>query len=231
MRGAAPTIQNNRCFRNQLAGIGARDDAQPTLIGNECRENKASGIGLAACEHGRAVVSGNRLINNGLVAVGVQAGWEVEMTGNTLSREGGLPPMIMVFEGAECRMQGNSITGNGVAGVRVAGTVSLSGDTFNGQTVRKGGPPHFGVWALPGSTVRMEGCRFTSWRHALFASGATVVAKNNRAEDIPSVAFVVREPVGELSLVENVAVSADPAFKVVDARGEGVVGNKVEPPK
>ena len=63
----------------------------------------------------------------------------------------------------------------------------------------------------------MEDCRFKSWRHALFASGATVVAEKNRAEDIPSVAFVVREPAAPAKLVGNVAVSDDPNFKVVEA--------------
>ena len=139
---SAPIIRGNRCYRNRLAGIGSRTDATPTIIDNECYENdesgigqqsnahtvlignychhnKMSGIGFAACELGRSSVLNNRVIDNALVAVGINSGWSVTLTGNEFSRDAGLPPIVMVFAGAEATFTNNVISGVGVAGIRV----------------------------------------------------------------------------------------------------------------
>jgi parallel beta-helix repeat protein len=228
---AAPTIQNNRCVQNELAGIGSRANAQPLIVNNVCRANKAAGIGFEKCEKGVAVVKGNMLINNRLVAVGVQSGWDVELTGNTLSREGGLPPMVMVFENARCVLRRNTITGNGVAGVLVAGTAILSDNVLNGRTIRKSGPPHFGIWALAGSTVTVSNCKFQTWRHALYASGATVKATDNSARDIARVAFLIQKPTAPPHLIHNTLYSDDSKAVAVQAEGDGalVKSNPVKP--
>jgi hypothetical protein len=229
--GAAPTIQNNRCHHNAMAGIGARENSHPVIIGNECRENEAAGLGLAACEDGKAIVIGNTFVDNKLVAVGIQDGWDVQLTGNSLSRKGGLPPMIMVFENARCALRDNRITGNGVAAVRVAGTASLDGDHLDGGTVRKGGPPHFGVWALPGSSVTVSNCRIETWRHAIHATESSITAVNNSVQGVPAVAMVIRNPKGPARITGNVVRSDNPKFRAVEADGDlsEVRNNKLLP--
>lgn len=230
---AAPVIRDNRCHHNELAGIGARDDAHPIIIDNVVRENKQAGIGLAECETGRAIMIGNTVAENAMVAVGVHAGWSVSLEGNTLSRTGGLPPIVMVFEGAQARLHGNTITGEGVAGVRVAGTVTLTDNEVAGLKMRPGGPPNFGVWALPGSTVSLQGNRFASWRHALHADQATVVVMDNRARDFRSPAFVVRNSPRPAHAVGNTAISNKPDDQAVaiDGPAGAIAGNRTTPPE
>lgn len=231
--GAAPLIQGNRCLRNQLAGIGARGNARPLIMDNECRDNKASGIGFDHCDNGRAVVRNNLVIDNAMVAIGIHSGWKVELLDNQLSRQGGLPPIVMVFDGAECGLRGNTISGDGVAGVRVGGTAHLSNNNINGGTVRKSGPPHFGVWALAGSRVILSNNEFTSWRHALHASEATVTAFDNTAEDFAGTGFLVIDPAEPAQVFDNVARSNDPKAVAVRVEGDdgAVRNNKVLPMK
>ena len=243
---ASPIIRNNRCYKNKLAGIGSRHRARPTIIGNECYENekagigqegdavtelignhchhnKAAGLGFAACQAGRSTVVNNRIIDNALVAVGINAGWTVHLAGNELSRAGGLPPIVMVFDGAEATLVGNVIRGSGVAGLRVAGKVRADKNEFLG-TLRTGGPPNFAIWALPGSDVTMTGNRIHGWRHALHASGASVSATQNRVSQFAKTAFVVRESSEPANVYGNTAVSKDPNSKVLSISGEaGVV--------
>jgi hypothetical protein len=229
--GSAPIIRKNICERNALAGIGARGNAMPKIIGNVCRDNKASGIGFEECDKGSATVTGNQLINNAMVAIGVQRGWAVEISGNTLSREGGLPPMIMVFEGADCTIKNNTFQVSGVAGVRVAGTARVIGNQFDGGAVRKGGPPHFGVWALAGSTVTVRGNHFKSLRHGLHASDAAVSAVGNVTEDFSRVAFVIQKPSKPPGLQNNIAITSEPGALAVQVDGKNFEenGNLVKP--
>ena len=231
--GAAPIIRKNICERNALAGIGARGNAMPKIVENICRDNKASGIGFEGCDEGRATVTGNHLMNNAMVAIGVQAGWSVEITGNTLSREGGLPPMIMVFEGADSTIKDNTFQVSGVAGVRVAGTARVIGNKFDGGTVRKGGPPHFGVWALVGSTVTVQENRFKSLRHGLHASEAAVSASGNITEDFSRVAIVIQKPSKPPVLRNNIAITNEPGAMAVQVDGKNFEedGNLVKPSK
>jgi parallel beta-helix repeat protein len=156
---ASPIIRNNRCYKNKLAGIGSRTHATPTIIGNECYENGKAGIGQMSdavtvlignyCHHnktagigfdnsteGRSTVVNNRIIDNAMVAVGIHSGWTVRLSGNELSRQGGLPPIVMVFGGSEATFTDNVIRGGGVAGIRVAGTVRLSRNEFDGTSLR-----------------------------------------------------------------------------------------------
>jgi len=240
---AAPIIQKNRCYSNKLAGIGARDHATPTIIGNECYENekagigqqgdavttlignhchhnKAAGIGFESCTEGRSTVVGNRVIDNALVAVGIHSGWNVRMSGNEFSREGGLPPMVMVFEGADATLEGNRIRGGGVAGIRVAGTVRAFNNDIIGTSLRKSGPPNFAIWALPGADVTMTDNRVRGWRHALQATEATIVACRNTVSDFHQAAFVVQKAKRPARVHGNTAFSSNPQDKVVIADGE-----------
>ncbi len=184
---AAPVISKNRCYENKLAGIGVREHATRTIIGNECyrngtvgigqesnaattlirnhcHDNLAAGIGFAECENGRSTLIENRVINNAKVAIGIQSGWMVTATKNELSREGGMPPIVMIFAGAKANFVQNTIRGEGVAGIRVAGELTATDNTLTCAKPQKGGPPSFGVWVLDGAKVRLSGNSFDGWR-------------------------------------------------------------------
>jgi len=252
---AAPIIRGNRCYRNQLAGIGSRQEAAPLIVGNECFENekagigqqtdaktilidnyihhnKAAGIGFEAAEKGTSRVLRNRVINNALVAVGIHTGWHVELSGNELSREGGLPPIVMVFAGSHAMLTDNTLRGGGVAGIRTAGKVRAEHNRFVGTMLRAGGPPNFAIWALSGSHVEMRDNEVTGWRHALFASEATVSAQHNTVSSFHKAAFVVRNSPLPAVIRGNIAVSKDKSVTVVDVDGADdlVTNNRLVPP-
>ena len=203
-----PVILGNSCAENEEAGIGQRDDTEAVLIDNDCRRNEAAGIGFESCRAGHAIVARNRVIDNALVAVGVQSGWQVELSRNELEREGGLPPIVMVFDGAEVDLRGNSIRGSGVAGVRVAGIVRAVGNRFEGTELRKGGPPNFAVWALPGSEVHLESNTIRGWRHAVSAREASVIAVGNRIANYWTAGIRVANGSTAPIIVRNVFESA-----------------------
>lgn len=240
---AAPIIRGNRCYRNKLVGIGSRTKASPVIIGNECYENelvgigqqsdattvlidnychhnKAAGIGFDACDAGRSTVLNNRVIDNALVAVGVQAGWQVRLSENELAREGGLPPIVMVFAGAQATLTGNTIRGEGVAGIRAAGSVRADQNDFQGTSLRKGGPPNFAIWALAGSRISMSDNRIHSWRHALYASEAAVTATGNTVSRFHKAAFVIQKPPTPAQVSRNTVVSDNPQDAILLINGE-----------
>lgn len=247
---SAPIIHGNRCYKNQLAGIGSRTHATPTIIGNECYENKEtgigqmsdartvlignychhngkSGIGFAACKTGRSTVLNNRVIDNALVAVGINPGWTVNLSDNELSRKGGLPPIVMVFAGSEATFTDNVIRGEGVAGIRAAGVVRADSNSFEGLTLRKVGPPNFGVWALKGSNVTLSNNRFSNWRHALHASESESLVSGNTITAFHKTAIVINKPSRPPVITGNTVVSS--AKLVTVATVDGVpfeAGNK-----
>jgi hypothetical protein len=214
---AAPELRMNRCYENEMAGIGVGGNAAPRIERNECHDNKLAGIGFAECADGSAMVRGNQVVDNGTVGIGVHSGWKIEIEANSFRRSSGLPPAIMVFEGADCTIHGNSFHWSGVAGVRVAGRAAVTGNKFDGLALRKAGPPQFGVWALPGSTVVVSENSFVTMRHGLHASEAHVTAVANTAEEFAGAAFVVEKPRGKPELRDNHAISADPQAVVVQA--------------
>jgi parallel beta-helix repeat protein len=214
---AAPIIRDNRCYKNKLAGIGSRTGATPVIVDNECYENdkagigqmsgtrtvlmgnylhhnKTSGIGFDAGGGGESLVMNNRVIDNALVAAGVNPGWKVLFTGNEFSREGGLPPIVMVFEGATATFSKNVIRGGGVAGIRVAGTIHAEDNHFDGTSFRTAGPPNFAIWGLKGARVTMAGNRINGWRHALSSSEGHVTAVSNFVRRASKAAFMISKP-------------------------------------
>ena len=240
---ASPTIRNNRCYKNKLAGIGSRTQATPTIVGNECYENekagigqqsdaatilignychhnKTAGIGFASCKSGRSTVMNNRLIDNALVAVDINPGWSVHLSGNELSRDGGLPPIVMVFQGADATFTNNVIRGGGVAGIRVAGTVRADNNEFAGTSLRRVGPPNFAIWALPGSDVTMTGNKVHGWRHALHATEASVSASKNTVSSFHNAAFMIQKSNSSTNVYGNTAISKNPKDSVVALDGE-----------
>jgi hypothetical protein len=222
-------IIGNECYENNRAGIGQQGDAQTTLVDNYCHHNKSAGIGFDECESGSSNVLNNRVIDNGLVAVGVHSGWTVELSGNELSREGGLPPIVMVFAGADATFTNNTIRGGGVAGIRVAGKVNAYRNRFVGTSLRKVGPPNFAIWALEGSQVTMSHNRVSTWRHALHATAAAITADDNTVSNFFRTAFVVNKPSKPADVFGNTIISENAKDEVVSIDGEAgvVVGNKV----
>jgi hypothetical protein len=246
---ASPVIRNNRCYKNKLVGIGSRTHATPTIIGNECYENekagigqeseavtvlignhshhnKAAGVGFETCKAGRSTVINNRIIDNALVGIGIHPGWTVRLSGNELSREGGLPPIVMVFKGSDATFTDNVIRGGGVAGIRVAGKVRASNNELAGTSLRKVGPPNFAIWALPGSDVTMTANKIHGWRHGLHATEAGVSASKNRVSGFHGAAFLIQNSNIPANVYGNTAISKNPDDKVLSLSGEkGVVNN------
>lgn len=141
---ARAIIAHNECYENEKAGIGQRSGADTVIGGNHVHHNKRAGIGFEECKGGKSIVLHNKVIENDFVAIGIHAGWKVQVSDNELSRKEGLPPMVMVFKGAEADFVGNTVRGSGVAGIRVEGVIRVVNNTFECSTLRKGGgPPQF----------------------------------------------------------------------------------------
>ena len=228
---AAPVIVENRCFKNKLAGIGTRLHASPTIVGNHsyengkagigsegdstplivdnvCERNSTSGIGFAPCTKGSARVLNNRLKDNRLVAIGIHSGWKVYAAGNQLYRLGGMPPLVMVFQGAKAKFVSNEMKGGGVAGIRCAGELVISQCDITGFEIRESGPPNFGVWALPGAVVKCNGNTFANWRHAVSTNGAKIEILDSRVKNYSKFAFVVMQPKEGSTISNNVLSGA-----------------------
>ena len=227
---ATPTIIDNECYENRESGIGQMSDARTALIGNYCHHNSKSGIGFAACMSGRSTVMNNRVIDNAFVAIGIKPGWTVNLSGNELSRTGGLSPIVMVYAGSDTTFSDNVIRGEGVAGIRTAGVVRADRNSFHGLTLRKVGPPNFAVWAMEGSKVTLTDNSFSTWRHALHATKADTIVRDNRIEDFHQSAFVINAPSKPPIISGNVAVSSDRQVQVGLLDGKPVDGsdNRVE---
>jgi hypothetical protein len=171
-------------------------------------------------------VINNRIIDNALVAIGVHPGWTVRLSGNELSREGGLPPIVMVFKGSDATFTDNVIRGGGVAGIRVAGKVRADNNELAGTSLRKVGPPNFAIWALPGSDVTMTANKIQGWRHGLHATEAGVSASKNRVSEFHGAAFLIHKSNIPANVYGNTAISKNPDDKVLSLSGEkGVVNN------
>ncbi len=220
-----PVLRNNRCRANALAGIGCRLNARPTIVGNECSRNKAVGIGFDATDSGEADVLNNRVFDNEKVAIGIHSGWKVRLAGNELSRPAGLPPVVMVFKGAEADFSDNTFGGSGVAGIRAEGIIRVTNNTFNCPILRVGGPPQFAIWGLPGSDIVFTDNKVSGWRHALLASKSSVTASNNRITNYGSVGIKVDQPIGTPMLVGNMFESESDRVGITITGGHAILEN------
>ena len=229
---ARPLIADNECFENEAAGIGQRGDAVTTLVGNYLHHNKASGIGFDECEAGRSQVVRNRVVDNEKVAVGIHAGWNVQLLDNELSRPEGLPPIVMVFQRAEATFSGNRFRGSGVAAIRTEGKVRVMNNRFECESLRTGGPPQFAVWGLPGSDITFNNNFVKSWRHALVADKTTVTASNNHVENYGSIAIKIDQPTDKPIAFGNRFFSEHDRTGVVVTGGEAILSdNRIEAPE
>jgi hypothetical protein len=210
---ASATIVQNECFANGQSGIGLSDNSTATIRNNHLHHNQASGIGFAKCTNGKAVIENNRLLQNAKVAAGVNPGWTVEFKNNEFSRTGGMPPIIMVFRGSVATFIGNTIRGDGVAGIRANGSVHATNNRFEGTKMRPVGPPNYAVWALPGAEVRFSRNTVTGWRHAIYADRAKVTAFGNKVTGFPKVAFRLKQPVAGSEVSGNQIPADNPRLK------------------
>lgn len=227
-----PLLRNNRCHENTLAGIGCRDNARPVIVGNHCFKNQAVGIGFDETKSGRAVVINNRVADNNKVAIGIHSGWKVRLIGNELSRPEGMPPVVMVFQGAEADFLDNTMRGSGVAGIRTEGIVRATGNTFESPALRTGGPPQFAVWGLPGSSIVFTGNTVRGWRHGLFADKSAVTANENRIANYGQVGVKITQPTSTAVIVGNRFESDTDREGVSVNGGQAIVeNNRVEKTK
>ncbi len=225
-------IAYNECYENEKAGIGQRGDAVTIIDHNHIHHNKLAGIGFDACQSGQSTVLNNRVIDNALVAIGIHGDWNVRIVGNELSRQDGLPPIIMVFKGAEADFSDNIIHGSGVAGIRTEGVVRITNNKFECPTLRKGGgPPQFAVWGLPGSDIVFNGNTVRGWRHALAADEAAVIASYNNIEDYWQVGIRINKPSASVVAVGNVFQTTLEHAGVTILGMQGIVeDNRIEIP-
>lgn len=220
---SAPVIRNNRSEKNGEAGIGTRKGARSVIIENECRGNTRAGIGVR--EKGTAIILGNKCIENKLVAIGVRNGSRVYIARNELQRTGGMPPMIAIRENSSAIVTENRIRGGGVAGVMVQGKAFVSGNRFEGNGPRPGGPPNFAAWVHGGSSVIFTDNRIDRWRHALYASEAQAVhALDNVTSGFLRTSIVVQKSKTPTHVFGNIAISRKPSDQPVSVSGSrGVV--------
>jgi len=214
-------VRGNRCEKNKQAGIGTQNGARALIVDNECHENALSGIGVR--EKATAFVIDNKCVENGTVAIGVRNGSQVQIIGNELSRTGGMPPMIAIQEESRALIADNKIWGGGVAGVLVRGTATITGNQFEGNGPRKGGPPNFAAWVHSGSIVTFSDNQVDRWRHALSASEAeSVRAIGNTTSRFIGTAIVVCNSTQPAHVSGNVAVSENEQDESVQVTGPQV---------
>ncbi len=182
--GAQPRLLSNRCERNRRAGIGLRDGAVAEMDSNVCAENAMAGIGFDGAGRGN-VVTGSRIVNNAmagvgfrgeggeatlqdntisgnkLVAAGIGEGWTVTFKGNTLAREGGMPPLVMVFAGAVATFTDNELSGGGITAFRVAGKLTATGNTITSEDPATARRQVF--WALEGAELETGDNTIRGW--------------------------------------------------------------------
>jgi hypothetical protein len=249
--GARPVIEGNRCYENILAGIGAQENSVPIIFNNHCEKNGQAGIGtetgaqalivdnqchnnstsgIGVRENASAIVLDNKCLENKLVAIGVRNGSDAYIGRNRLVRTGGMPPMIAVREDSSAVVADNTIVGGGVAGVMVQGTAAISGNQFQGNGPRAGGPPNFAAWIHDGSNVSFFNNRADRWRHALFARGANQIwATDNTASNFLGTAIVVDMSKLPAHVFGNVALSQSAQDKAATVNGpQGIVGENVQ---
>ncbi|MCP4815080.1 MAG: hypothetical protein GY888_21430 [Planctomycetaceae bacterium] len=147
---------------------------------------------------------------------------------NTLTRTGGMPPLVAIREKSSATVIGNNLRGGGVAGIMIEGTAHVQGNQFHGNGPRGGpGPPNFAAWVHANSTVSFTANRSTGWRHALFAAGAKRVSViDNQAGKFLGTAFVVEKSVLPAHVFGNIAHSSNAKDKTVRVEGsQGIVAD------
>jgi nitrous oxidase accessory protein NosD len=199
------------------------------IVGNLCKGNKTAGIGIR--KRAEATVTNNRILDNGSVAIGVRNGSKIIADKNTLSRKGGMPPLIAILDNSQATLIDNDLSGGGVAGVLLQGNATVKKNRFHGNGPRKGGPPNFAIWVREGSEITFSDNQVKGWRHALFASEAKqVTASDNQVRAFLGTALVIRDSEKPATATGNRAFSDDPKAQAIEISGPSakVTGNRVE---
>lgn len=176
--GSSPKVTGNHCFHNRRAGIGIRTgaDTRPVVENNECRDNAMAGIGVE--EGARPTLLKNKVINNKLVAIGIVGSSEAIIQGNELSREGGLPPMIVVLGGCSATITGNTIRGGGIAGILIKGKAEIRDNHFFGRGPGTKPPANQAIWAHDGAEVTLGSNEVEGWKQELNAAKGAKVTRS-----------------------------------------------------
>jgi hypothetical protein len=203
-----PIIKGNRCYKNDLAGIGTREHAFALIEGNECKENRAAGIGA---RHGAVVMlMHNKCLDNSLVAIGLRFGSIAYVMDNELARTGGMPPLIAVREDSSALIVGNTLKGGGVAGILVDGTARIRGNHMLG-----GGKSGSAVWGWGKADLTVIGNQVDGYRNLLNSTGCKVMVVDNVIRNFQGTAITVKNPIGNAVVAGNIAVSKNPKDKAV----------------
>jgi hypothetical protein len=176
-------------------------------------------------------VTNNRILDNGSVAIGVRNGSKIIAEKNTLSRKGGMPPLVAILDNSQATLTDNDLSGGGVAGVLLQGNATVKNNRFHGNGPRKGGPPNFAIWVKEGSEVIFSGNQVKGWRHALFASKAKqVTANDNQVRTFLGTALVIRDSEKPTIATGNRAFTEDSKAQAIEISGPTaeVTGNRVE---
>lgn len=225
MEGTSPVVEGNECYENEMAGIGCRDGASPTLRNNVCFKNKMAGIG---CRDGaKPLIVGNECRENELVAIGVTEESTATIIDNSLSRTGGMSPIIAVKDGSTATIRDNRISGGGVAAVLVQGNATVSGNTFIGIGAKQGNA----LWVWANSTATITDNYFDGYRAAVNAMKATVVITGNTIKNFQGTAIIVKDSQKTAHVYGNTATSADPKATAIDVQGpSGIIAANVLKP-
>ena len=169
-----PLIVANESFENQLSGIGTEGSEGLIVIENHVHHNETAGIGLRG-KQTHALISGNRLTENRLVALGMPDGATALIHNNQMIREQGQPPLVAIRGGAKVLMAGNQLRGGGVATIMIEG----EGSIFNSEFTGKG----TAIWALPASRIDVVGNHFQGYQKTVPAKKENIRILQDNTEE------------------------------------------------
>ena len=161
----------------------------------------------------RALIIGNRCLENRLVAIGLPDGATASIHGNELIRTSA---MVAVRAGSHAVVSDNLIRGGGVAGVLLQGTAHISGNQFEGRGPDKQGSA---IWVPFGGSFKFKSevvasnntC--TGNRDLINAANCKASVFDNRISDFRRVAINVAKPTAPPRVFGNVAIPGQPGDK------------------
>ncbi len=224
--GARPLIRGNTCARNRRAGIGIRmAGTSPIVEKNVCSGNERAGIGLR--DGAAAMIRANQCLENKLVAIGVTDGSTATIIGNTLVRQGGASPLVVIRDGATATIEANTLTGGGVAAVLVQGQAIIADNTFAGREAGQ----KVAIWVWENSVATISENTFSGYSTAVKATKARIVILKNTISNFQGPAIVVADSTSPPYIAENIALASEPGAMAVKVTGTpGMVdGNSVKP--
>lgn len=151
----APLVRGDFCESNKEAGIGV-ELASSKILRNQINLNEKAGIGISCRSF--AILVNNICLGNQLVGLGIPGEAKVVVASNSFSRQGGMPPMVIVRAKAEVTMTGNTIQGGGIAGVLLMGKLTAIGNRI--EVVNVGS----GIWVREGAELTRKGNKIKGYK-------------------------------------------------------------------